>query len=154
MQHTIRDCRVLTVARSWLGTPYQHQASVKGVGCDCLGLVRGVWREVIGQEPENAPPYASAWAEITTNEQLLDAARRNFQPVSNGIWKAGDLLVFRMKPRAVAKHVGIATNSDGFIHALEGASVVETPFTSFWERCVCGVFRFPDENASSAFGEQ
>ena len=35
-------------ARGWLGTPYHHQASLKGVGCDCLGLLRGVWREVIG----------------------------------------------------------------------------------------------------------
>ena len=37
-------------ARAWLGTPYRHQASVKGVGADCLGLVRGLWREVAGAE--------------------------------------------------------------------------------------------------------
>ena len=35
---------ILTEARDWIGTPYQHQASLKGAGCDCLGLVRGVWR--------------------------------------------------------------------------------------------------------------
>jgi NlpC/P60 family putative phage cell wall peptidase len=39
---------VVAAARDWLGTPYHDQASVKGVGCDCLGLVRGVWREVVG----------------------------------------------------------------------------------------------------------
>ena len=47
-------------ARGWIGTPYRHQASLKGVGCDCLGLVRGVWREVMGEEPEAPPAYRPA----------------------------------------------------------------------------------------------
>ena len=46
--------RVISVARSWLGTPYHDQASLRGVGCDCLGLARGVWREVVGPEPRRA----------------------------------------------------------------------------------------------------
>ena len=54
---------VLAEARSWLGTPYRHQASRKGVGCDCLGLVRGVWRTLDGTEPEAPGPYAADWAE-------------------------------------------------------------------------------------------
>lgn len=33
---------IVAAARQWLGTPYRHQASVRGVGCDCLGLIRGV----------------------------------------------------------------------------------------------------------------
>ncbi|HWW12917.1 MAG TPA: peptidase P60, partial [Brevundimonas sp.] len=48
---------MLAAARSWLGTPYRHQASMKGQGADCLGLVRGVWREVVGAEPEATPAY-------------------------------------------------------------------------------------------------
>jgi NlpC/P60 family putative phage cell wall peptidase len=50
-------------ARRWIGTPYRHQASLHGVGCDCLGLVRGVWRAFYGDEPEVTPAYASDWAE-------------------------------------------------------------------------------------------
>lgn len=49
---------IVAEARGWIGTPYRHQASLKGVGCDCLGLVRGVWRNCIGDEPETPPPYA------------------------------------------------------------------------------------------------
>jgi hypothetical protein len=56
----------LAETRDWIGTPYQHQTSLKGVGCDCLGLVRGVWRAVIGAEPERAPPYAPGWAEAAS----------------------------------------------------------------------------------------
>ena len=46
------------LARGWLGTPYRHQGSLKGVGCDCLGLVRGIWRELYGEEPETPGAYA------------------------------------------------------------------------------------------------
>ena len=52
---------ITVLARGWLGTPYQHQASLKGVGCDCLGLVRGIWREAFGAEPEVPPAYAPDW---------------------------------------------------------------------------------------------
>jgi NlpC/P60 family putative phage cell wall peptidase len=44
-------------ARLWLGTPYMHQASARGAGADCLGLLRGIWRALYGDEPEVVPPY-------------------------------------------------------------------------------------------------
>ena len=50
-------------ARRWIGTPYLHQASVRGAGCDCLGLLRGVWRAVYGSEPEAVPAYTADWSE-------------------------------------------------------------------------------------------
>ena len=63
---------VITAARSWLGTPYHDQASLRGVGCDCLGLARGVWREVIGPEPFPIPPYSRDWGETGPREVLAD----------------------------------------------------------------------------------
>jgi NlpC/P60 family putative phage cell wall peptidase len=41
--------RIIAEARAFIGTPYRHQASLQGVGCDCLGLVRGVWRAIHGR---------------------------------------------------------------------------------------------------------
>ena len=49
---------IVAAARSWLGTPYRHQMSLKGEGCDCIGLIRGVWREMIEPEPWKMPPYS------------------------------------------------------------------------------------------------
>jgi cell wall-associated NlpC family hydrolase len=49
---------VVAVARDWGGTPYVHQASARGAGTDCLGLLRGEWREVLGREPEHVPAYS------------------------------------------------------------------------------------------------
>ena len=66
---------IIVEARAWIGTPYRHQASLKGVGCDCLGLVRGVWRELIGDEPQSAPAYSRDWAEASGEESLANAAR-------------------------------------------------------------------------------
>ena len=53
---------VIAAARGWLETPYHDQASLLGVGCDCLGLARGVWRELVGAEPHPIPPYSRDWA--------------------------------------------------------------------------------------------
>lgn len=78
----ISRAMIVIEARSWLGTPYRHQASVKGVGCDCLGLVRGVWRAVIGIEPESPPPYAPDWAEASGGEPLAEAALRHLLPIA------------------------------------------------------------------------
>ena len=69
-----RADEIVARARDWIGTPYRHQASCKGAGTDCLGLLRGVWREVLGAEPEAVPGYTPDWAEPGRSEELLAAA--------------------------------------------------------------------------------
>ena len=62
------SAKIVAQARSWLGTPYHHQARLKGVGCDCLGLLRGLWRALIGPEPESPHAYSPDWAEAKVEE--------------------------------------------------------------------------------------
>jgi NlpC/P60 family putative phage cell wall peptidase len=133
---------VVLAARAWIGTPYLHQASVRGAGCDCLGLLRGVWREVFGEEPEAVPPYSMDWAEPQGIEVLLGAARRHLveKPVAEAA--VGDVLVFRMKASAVAKHVGLMSAPAGFIHSYAGHGVVESALTDGWRRRIAGCFEF------------
>jgi NlpC/P60 family putative phage cell wall peptidase len=69
---------IVKAARGWLGTPYHHQASVKGAGSDCLGLIRGIWRELYGPEPEAMPAYTRDWGDATGSETLLAAACRHW----------------------------------------------------------------------------
>jgi len=97
---------VVAEARAWIGTPYVHQASVQGAGCDCLGLVRGVWRALYGAEPEAVPAYTPDWSEPQGAEILFAAARRHMRPVQ-GVWLPGQVLLFRMRDGAVAKHLGL-----------------------------------------------
>lgn len=140
---TIDPDRIVAVARSWLGTPYHDQASLKGVGCDCLGLARGVWREVVGPEPFPIPPYSRDWGESGPVEVLAAGARRMMPEVDPLTAGAGTLLLFRMMPRAIAKHVGILTAPARFIHAYERIGVVEQDLNPAWRRRIAFVFLFP-----------
>ena len=132
--------RVIRAARGWIGTPYRHGASRRGVGCDCLGLVRGVWREVIGPEPEAPSPYAPDWAELRADDPLLDAARRHLVPSDA---EPGCVLVFRWSPAAAAKHCGVLVAPDRFVHAYSGIGTVESPLVPAWKRRIAAAFRFP-----------
>lgn len=135
--------RVIAAARAWLGTPYHDQASLRGVGCDCLGLARGVWREVVGNEPFPIPPYSRDWGEVGITEVLAEGARPMMieMPVADA--GPGALVLFRMRTGAIAKHVGILTAPDRFIHAYERLGVIEEPLTPAWRRRIAFAFIFP-----------
>lgn len=141
---------IVAAARGWLGTPYRHQASVRGVGCDCLGLVRGVWRELYGEEPEAAPPYRPDWAETGAAETLLAAAGRHLVPAPPGAVRPGDVLLFRMSPGACVKHCAIVSErrpgdpEPRIIHAYWGRAVVESWLGPWWRRRLAAAFAFPD----------
>lgn len=134
---------VVAVARSWLGTPYHDQASLRGVGCDCLGLARGVWREVVGAESFPIPAYSRDWGETGPREVLAEGARRMMVEIAVPDAVPGALILFRMTPRAIAKHVGILTGPDSFIHAYERLGVVEEILTQTWRRRIAFAFLFP-----------
>ncbi|MFN3823600.1 MAG: NlpC/P60 family protein [Pseudorhodobacter sp.] len=135
--------RILDEARSWIGTPYVHQASCKGAGADCLGLVRGVWRGVVGQEPEAVPPYSPDWGEAAGCELLQAAALRWLVPSEGSTIRPGEVLLFRMRDGRVAKHLGIASGLDSFIHAYSGHGVIENRLSGPWARRIVARFRFP-----------
>jgi NlpC/P60 family putative phage cell wall peptidase len=139
---TARRARIVAAARGWLGTPYQHQASLRGVGCDCLGLLRGVWREVIGPEPEAITPYTPAWAELDPADPLLGAARRHLVGVAER--RPGAVVIFRWREGVSAKHCGILTAPGRMIHAHDGACVAEVTIVPGWARRIAGVFDFPE----------
>ncbi|WP_457645887.1 NlpC/P60 family protein [Profundibacter sp.] len=140
--------RVVQTARGWIGTPYRHQASTRGAGTDCLGLLRGVWRELYGDEPEDVPAYTPDWSEPQGEERLWRAALRHLQ-VQQGRAE-GDLLLFRMRAGGVAKHLGIAGRigpEPTFIHAYTGHGVVESPLSRPWQRRIVARFAFPEEGS-------
>jgi NlpC/P60 family putative phage cell wall peptidase len=135
---------IIAAARAWLGTPYHDQASLRGTGCDCVGLARGVWREVVGPEPFPLPPYSRDWGETGSRELVAEVARRMMIEVSVTEAGPGAMVVFRMMPRAIAKHVGILTAPGSFIHAYERLGVIEQPLTQSWRRRIAFAFLFPE----------
>ena len=136
--------RVVAVARSWLGTPYHDQASLRGVGCDCLGLVRGVWRDLCGAEPEEPPPYSPSWAESLRQETLALAATRHLLPIRATGMQPGDVLLFRWRDHLPAAHCAILSEPGSIVHAHDGAAVGEVAFTGWWRRHCSHAFSFPE----------
>lgn len=134
---------IVAEARRWTGTPYHHQASLRGVGTDCLGLVRGVWRELHGDDAEAVPAYTRDWAEATGTESMLAAARRHMNERDFAVAGHGDVVIFRYRARAIAKHAAILTSATTMIHAIEGVAVAEVPLGSWWRRHMAAVFSFP-----------
>ena len=137
------DHPALKEARLWLATPYQHQASLRGVGCDCLGLVRGVWRALYGPEPETPPPYRPDWAELGGRELLHDALARALVPIALTDARPGDVLLFRMAPDVPAKHCALLSGPDRMIHAYWGRACVESWLGRWWRDRLVAAFRYP-----------
>ena len=135
---------IIALARSWLGTPYHHQASLRGVGTDCIGLIRGIWRELYGAAaPEALPAYTRDWAEGSGRETLIEAARRHLVEIPRFEARPGDVLVFRWRRGSLAKHCAILSKPTAIIHALEGAPVSEVALSPWWRRHTAAAFRFP-----------
>ncbi len=138
---------VVRIARDWLGTPYVHQASVRGGGTDCLGLIRGIWRELYGGEPEATPDYTADWGEYAGGELLLAGAERHLIAENGDQDRLGQVLLFRMRAGAVAKHLGIVSGIGTvptFIHAYDRHGVVESPLSRPWRQRITARFRFPE----------
>ena len=137
---------ILAEGRSWIGTPYCHQASTKGAGTDCLGLLRGIWRSIYGREPEVVPPYTEDWAEPGREEVLQAAASRWLVSKPLDAAAPADVLLFRMRDGSIAKHLGLAAvigQEASFVHAYSGHGVIESPLSTPWARRVVGRYAFP-----------
>jgi len=137
---------VVEAARKWIGTPYVHQASAIGAGTDCLGLLRGVWRDVVGAEPVKIPSYSRDWSEPGGDEALWRAADVHLmaKPVAEAA--LGDVILFRMRSGTVAKHLGIVSrigSAPGFIHAYSRHGVIENALSRPWQRRIVARFEFP-----------
>ncbi|WP_227267853.1 C40 family peptidase [Roseobacter weihaiensis] len=139
---------IVIEARRWIGTPYIHQSSVFGAGADCLGLLRGIWRTVYGDEPEAVPAYSMDWSEPQGEERLWAAALRHLTPKPLAAEAPADVLLFRMRQGSVAKHLGVVSGvgkAARFIHAYSKYGVIESPLSLPWRRRIVARFSFPEE---------
>ncbi|NNU16979.1 peptidase P60 [Parvularcula sp. ZS-1/3] len=132
--------KIVLAALAWLGTPYRHQCSQKGQGTDCLGLIRGIYRDITGGEPESPPPYARF--ERGREETMLEAAQRNLILTDHPL--PGDVLLFRMRRTQPVRHCGVLIAPDRFVHAHQGQSVLGASLSPFWRDRLAASFAFPE----------
>ena len=97
---------------------------VQGGGLRLPGLLRGSGARCLGEEPEAVPAYSMDWSEPAGRRAICGARRRGIlraKPLSEEA--PGDVLLFRMRDGAVAKHLGIGwagRRAGRFIHAYSG----------------------------------
>jgi NlpC/P60 family putative phage cell wall peptidase len=92
----IYRAQIVSEAREWIGTPWKHQASVKGVGCDCIGLIRGIARAVGLTDPFVTGEAArfAGYGRTPDADLLLEACGDYLDPGQGAL---GDILVMRFE---------------------------------------------------------
>lgn len=109
---------IVTAARTWIGTPYMHQARHKGVGVDCIGLVIGVAREL---QMVPAGFDVNGYSRVPDRVSLMRHAHLHMTLVSIDTMQEGDVVVvsFDRDPQ----HFGIlATYRPGVLSIIHAAS--------------------------------
>lgn len=138
---------IVAEAKSWHGTPWQHQASLKGVATDCLGLIAGVglnvgvqgadkWRSDARTRNYPRPPNARLLL-LICDEYLDRIAVDDVQLADILILRFGD------EPR----HFAIVTGLDParIVHAYDSPScgrVVETGLGGGWDQRIVRAYQY------------
>jgi len=130
-------------ALDWLGTPYRHQGRTRGVGCDCLGLLLGIWRDLYGDPPVAPPNYSRDWITGGDDDPLTDAAKQLMCRVDVQKARPGHILLFRWKPAQPARHCAVLAPDQTIIHAYERTGVVRSVLVPAWNRRITAAFAFP-----------
>lgn len=137
---------VVTAARGWLGTPFHHQAHLKGVGVDCIGLVIGVAREL----KLIAADFAiAAYPRIPDGKSLLNIARLHMTEIDRAAMQAGDVVVVSFDK--LPQHFGILGDYRhsglSMIHsASRPGRVIETRLMFSEQMKFVAAFKLPEVN--------
>lgn len=113
--------RIVSEAIEWLGTPWFHGQSLKGIGTDCVGFIAGVGIKV------GFLPYdfiLENYERIPRNNSLIRFIEKILTKVEGDICK-GDVLIFR-KSGIYDAHVGIYLGDGEYIHADSINGVIKT----------------------------
>jgi len=137
----VTRAQLIREARKWLGTPFQHQGRVRGLGVDCVGLILCVMRDLgLGDYLAAHKAYAAQ----PVGRLVLEACRAHLaeKPASGRL--PGDVLVFRVPVDPV--HAALVTER-GIIHAagtLDGrGQVSEVGLDRKWARRIEACFSIP-----------
>lgn len=132
---------IIQTARTFLGTPFQHQGRLKGQGVDCVGLLICVARELgvldsdLDYTGYRRQPDGVLMMELMNTHLVPKPENAPIQP--------GDVLAIRYR---APQHTAIVTRVEGEhfwgIHAVE-RGVVEHRFDARWKNRIVGVYEIP-----------
>jgi cell wall-associated NlpC family hydrolase len=128
---------VTDTALQWLGTPWYSNQSEKGIGCDCVGFLSGVGKEVgfLGQDYtiRNHLNY-------DRNGEIEKELDRLFIPTKELV--SANIILFRKL--GIVTHVGIALDGETFIHASEISQLgVRVSSLEFFRQVIHKIYQIP-----------
>ena len=141
---TITRMDAVAEARSWLGTHFQHQASLKGVGCDCIGLIKGVGLALglvdYDETSDMARPYLN-YRLMPDSVKMRQGLATFLVPITIADAREADIyfLAWTKEPQ----HVALISDS-GIIHSYSGVGkVVEHSLDKAWRDRITAAYRYP-----------
>ena len=136
--------RIILEAMDWVGTPYHHQARLKGVGVDCAQLVAGVAENVFPRlKPINTEVYSVEWHLHNKEEKMCEMIEKfKCTQVSLEEMQPGDIITFKFG--RVQSHMGILVTDGQFIHArMDVKKVVINQLSGEWLERLGRAYKFP-----------
>lgn len=138
---------VETIARTWLGTPFHHQARCFGSGVDCINLVIAVMGEAGYPIPSTLPPYQRVEAanQISrymgfVTSRLITGLSEYADSIDLEDRAVDDVVVFHLGGQP--QHLGLFFG-DRIIHAsLTDRKVIETLWNDSLENSLGSVWRW------------
>ena len=132
---------IVVEARSWLDTKFQHQARIKGVACDCAGLVIGVCK-ALGLTDFDKADYSR----IPDGVMLKATCDAEMTPITIDAIQPGDVLLFRFDghPQHLAIVGDYAHGGLSIIHAYSLArKVTEHRLDDVWRSRIVAAYKLP-----------
>ncbi len=134
----MKRIEIVNEVRTWLDTPFKHQGRLKGVACDCIGLIVGVNKKF------NITDYDNLNYERSPHRDLLGAALgAHLIEVPLAQANYGDVLLMRIKHDP--QHVAVLTENGTIIHSYYTAGkVIESSLNDWWWNRITNAYRFPN----------
>jgi cell wall-associated NlpC family hydrolase len=138
-------------ARTWIGTKFKHQGRIKKSGkdlggCDCIGLVIGVFQEVFTDFHTRFPDFCDKlnYSRIVKEPALLNGVQKYFKEKSFESIEEGDLVLFSFSNALPPQHIGIIGKKNGnlsLIHAFcKIERVTEHFLDDYWKKYLFSVY--------------
>lgn len=144
---------VVAEALTWLKTPWVHQASLKGVGADCIGALAGIGRNAGVQDPFDLTDARAArfrgYGRQPDPDMILEGCREYLDEIPISKAGLGDILVMRFidpkPPKVYVQHFALISRLDPMyvIQSLwKPGYVAESRLDEKWRRRVMYAFRY------------
>jgi NlpC/P60 family putative phage cell wall peptidase len=127
---TAQRIKVVSVAKSWLGTPYHSNAAIKGVGVDCARLLVEIYAEAGLIEHFVPDPYPADWHLHRSDEQFTTMIERYADEINKP--NIGDVIVMRFG--RCFSHGAVCVADNEIIHAYINRPVEMSALSDFSDR--------------------